>query len=80
MLIPKLRLITTSPNTRTSYQSLPMGVRVANGRYIAPGEIVTTQTSASSLPTFGFKKTTQSLSTKQSLSKKSHLRLVVNNC
>jgi hypothetical protein len=80
MLVPKLRLLTTNQSATTNYQALPMGVRVANGRYIEAGALITTQTAASSLPTFGFKKATQSLSTKQSFPKKSHLRLVVNNC
>jgi tetrahydrodipicolinate N-succinyltransferase len=80
MLAAKLRLLTTNQNAKTNYQTLPMGVHVANGRYIEAGAIITTQTAASSLPTFGFRKPTQSVSTKQSLSRKSHLRLVVNNC
>jgi 4-hydroxyphenylpyruvate dioxygenase-like putative hemolysin len=80
MLVPKLRLLTTNQNAKTNYQTLPMGIRVANGRYIEPGAIVTTQTTASSLPTFGFKKTDRSLTTNKSLFEKSHLRLVVNNC
>jgi hypothetical protein len=80
MLVPKLRLLTTNQNAKANYQTLPMGVRVANGRYIEAGALITTQTTASSLPTFGIKKRTQSLSTKQSFSRKSHLRLVVNNC
>jgi hypothetical protein len=74
MAVPKLRAIVTNPNTGTSLEPLAMAVRVANGRYVAPGALITNQTAASSLPSVQQKRAAQAWAGN------THLRLVVNNC
>jgi bifunctional N-acetylglucosamine-1-phosphate-uridyltransferase/glucosamine-1-phosphate-acetyltransferase GlmU-like protein len=75
MAVPKLRVITTNPFAGVNSKPMAMAVRVADGRYVAPGALITTQTAASSLPSVQQKRTAQS-----SWTGNTHLRLVVNNC
>ncbi len=51
MATPKLRLVTTNKKlSTTNYQNSPMGVHLANGRYVAAGAKIITQLAADSLP------------------------------
>ena len=51
MATPKLRLVTTNRKLSTAkYNTLPMGVHLPNGRYVAAGARIITQSAANSLP------------------------------
>jgi hypothetical protein len=74
MAVPKLRMITTNPSAGVSLEPLAIAIGVANGRYVAPGALITNQTAASSLPSVRQKRAAQAWAGN------THLRLVVNNC
>lgn len=75
MATPKLRLITSSKKLSTvNYQTLPMGVHLHNGRYVAAGARIITQSAADSLPSVPQRM--RDRIRKQRLSANARLRLV----
>jgi hypothetical protein len=51
MATPKLRLVTTNKKLATAhYQTLPMAIHLHDGRYVAAGARIMTQSAADSLP------------------------------
>jgi hypothetical protein len=50
MAIPKLRLITSDRQFSANFQTLAMGVHIADGRYVEAGARITTQSMADNLP------------------------------